>query len=242
MKSEQRPVPIAEFHPNKWNDNRMSPKMYEKERRSIRDFGFIDPITVRPRPEGGFEILDGEHRWRAATEEHNVGTKGLAELPATVLLDCDDRTARKLTIILNRMRGQSQQELTAALIAELAPEGTDDLSLHLPFEDGELRVLLDLAAGAWDLDAEPKSLTLGDPDEWATLKTRIPKEAIAVVERALDSAAQSLAIKGTRESKRGLALEALCADYLAGHQPPPKAEKPAKAKAKAKAAVPVEPE
>lgn len=225
MKSEHRMVPITELNPNAWNDNRMSPKMYEKERRSIRDFGFIDPITVRPRAEGGYEILDGEHRWRAASEEYAAGTAGLAELPVTVLVDCDDRTAKKLTIILNRMRGQSQQELTAKLVASLAPEGLDDLTNHLPFDDGELRVLLDLAAGAWDLGAEPKSLVLGDPDEWATLKTRIPKEAVSVVERALDACAQELAIKGTRESKRGLALEAMCADYLAG------AEKPTKTKA-----------
>ncbi len=218
MKSEHQEIPIGDFKPNPWNDNRMSPKLYEKERRSIRDFGFIDPITCRPMPDGTMQILDGEHRWRAASEEHAAGSSYLDELPATVLLDCDDRTAKKLTIILNRLRGQSQQqELTAALIADLAPDGVEDLSLHLPFEDGEIRVLLDLAAGAWDLNAEPKAPASTDPDEWATLKVRIPKEATSVIERALDGVAKELGNAGTRESKRGLALEALAADYLAGH-------------------------
>lgn len=215
MNTEQRTIPIEDFHPNAWNDNKMSPKLYEKERRSIKDFGFIDPITCRPREEGGVEIIDGEHRWRAAMEERQAGAIGLDALPAVVLLDCTDRQAKKLTIMLNRLRGQAQQEKTAAILASLAVDGTDDLVANLPYDDGEIRVLLDLAAGAWDLSKEPTPPPRVD-EEWVTLKVRVPKDALGVIERALDQHSLIHINKGTKESKRGLALEAICADYVSG--------------------------
>ena len=34
---------------------------------SIREHGILEPILVRKRPSGGFEIIAGERRWRAAS-------------------------------------------------------------------------------------------------------------------------------------------------------------------------------
>ena len=33
---------------------------------SIRAQGLMQPIVVRPRPQGGYELIAGERRWRAA--------------------------------------------------------------------------------------------------------------------------------------------------------------------------------
>ncbi len=64
-------VEVGKLHPNPWNPNRQDARTFEAERESIRNYGFIDPVTVREHPtiNGEFEIIDGEHRWRAATEE-----------------------------------------------------------------------------------------------------------------------------------------------------------------------------
>src|ERR671937_3180822 len=35
---------------------------------SIRAQGLVQPVVVRPRPAGGFELIAGERRWRAARE------------------------------------------------------------------------------------------------------------------------------------------------------------------------------
>ncbi len=45
---------------------------------SIRSVGVLEPILVRKRPQGGFEIIAGERRWRAAARA------GLKELPIFV--------------------------------------------------------------------------------------------------------------------------------------------------------------
>ena len=43
---------------------------------SIRTQGILQPVVLRPRLEGGYELIAGERRWRAAREA------GLATVPA----------------------------------------------------------------------------------------------------------------------------------------------------------------
>jgi ParB family chromosome partitioning protein len=64
---------------------------------SIESAGLMQPIVVRPRTEGGYEIVAGERRWRAA---HMIG---LREIPA-VVRDIDDRTATQWSLVENLQR------------------------------------------------------------------------------------------------------------------------------------------
>jgi ParB family transcriptional regulator, chromosome partitioning protein len=65
---EQRLVPIAELKPSGLNPRREFAEAELKElAESIRAKGLVQPIVVRPdRRGGGFEIVAGERRWRAA--------------------------------------------------------------------------------------------------------------------------------------------------------------------------------
>lgn len=64
---------------------------------SIRAQGVIEPVVVRPRLAGGYEIIAGERRWRAAQRA------GLATVPA-VVREADDRQALALALIENIQR------------------------------------------------------------------------------------------------------------------------------------------
>jgi len=64
---------------------------------SIKAQGLIQPVVVRPRLEGGYELIAGERRWRAAREA------GLATVPA-VLRDADDRDTLLLALVENVAR------------------------------------------------------------------------------------------------------------------------------------------
>ena len=55
---------------------------------SIREFGLLQPIVVRPSEEGGFELIMGERRWRASSKA------GLATIPAIVRDTKDDNLLR----------------------------------------------------------------------------------------------------------------------------------------------------
>ena len=63
---------------------------------SIREKGIMQPLMVRPR-EGGYELIAGERRWRAAQ------MAGLAKVPV-VIRDVDDRTALELALVENLQR------------------------------------------------------------------------------------------------------------------------------------------
>ena len=64
---------------------------------SIRTQGVITPLLVRPRPAGGYELIAGERRWRAAREA------GVSTLPALVR-EAADRDALLLGLVENVAR------------------------------------------------------------------------------------------------------------------------------------------
>ena len=70
---------------------------------SISTHGVLQPITVRKKANGYFEIIAGERRWRASK------MAGLSEIPALVK-EVDDSTAAELSLIENLQR----EDLNAA--------------------------------------------------------------------------------------------------------------------------------
>ena len=63
---------------------------------SIREQGIVQPLIVRARG-GGFELIAGERRWRAAT------MLGLTEVPV-IVREADDRAVLELALIENLQR------------------------------------------------------------------------------------------------------------------------------------------
>jgi len=136
---ETMTVSVTELRPNPWNPNKQSEFIFERERASIKEFGFVDPVTVRVVPGvPGFEIVDGEHRFRAAIAEgySNITVINLGEIP--------DAHAKRLTVVLNETRGEPDTTLMADLIKSLRDEDVDLLAV-LPYSDQELKRFLDIA-------------------------------------------------------------------------------------------------
>ena len=91
-------LPIDAIHPNaRQPRRRFEPEATAGLAASLRHEGVLQPIVVRPRPEGGYELVAGERRWRAAREA------GLETLPALVR-DADDRDALLLALVENVAR------------------------------------------------------------------------------------------------------------------------------------------
>ena len=65
--------------------------------RSVSQVGVLQPIVVRPGPDGGYLLIAGERRWRAARQV------GLEEIPA-VVRDEDDESALAEALIENIQR------------------------------------------------------------------------------------------------------------------------------------------
>jgi ParB family transcriptional regulator, chromosome partitioning protein len=91
-------IPLEQIHPNP----RQPRKRFEHESTagladSLRTQGLIQPVVLRPRLEGGYELIAGERRWRAAREA------ALATVPA-VIREADDRETLLLGLVENVAR------------------------------------------------------------------------------------------------------------------------------------------
>jgi ParB family chromosome partitioning protein len=64
---------------------------------SLREHGVLQPVLVRPGPEGSYELVAGERRWRAAE------IAGLDSIPALVC-EYDDAAALEVALIENMAR------------------------------------------------------------------------------------------------------------------------------------------
>jgi ParB family transcriptional regulator, chromosome partitioning protein len=64
---------------------------------SIRSHGVVQPVVLRPRLEGGYELIAGERRWRASREA------GLPTVPA-LIREADDRDTLLLGLVENVAR------------------------------------------------------------------------------------------------------------------------------------------
>jgi ParB family transcriptional regulator, chromosome partitioning protein len=82
---------------------------------SIREHGVVQPVLVRPREGGGYEIIAGERRWRAAQRA------GIAEIPV-IVREVNDRTALELAIIENVQRADLNPVEEAAGYQQLIDE------------------------------------------------------------------------------------------------------------------------
>ncbi len=64
---------------------------------SIREYGLIQPITVRPLESGYYQIIAGERRWRASR------MAGLTEVPVRVIT-ADEQRAMEMALVENLQR------------------------------------------------------------------------------------------------------------------------------------------
>ena len=98
--SELLELPVDAIHANpKQPRKRFDGEAGSGLAESVRRQGVIQPLLVRPRAAGGYELIAGERRWRAAREA------GRATVPA-VVRDADDRDSLVLGLIENVAREQ----------------------------------------------------------------------------------------------------------------------------------------
>jgi ParB family chromosome partitioning protein len=93
-------VPLEKIDRNPYQPRaEFDPVALDELKRSIKEKGIIQPITVR-RIAGGFQLISGERRVRAAR------AAGLTEVPAYVISVRSDEEMLELAIIENLQRSQ----------------------------------------------------------------------------------------------------------------------------------------
>lgn len=89
---------LGEIEPNPEQPRReFTPEALSQLADSIKEHGVLQPLVVRPRPNGLYQIVAGERRWRAAR------AAGLSEVPV-VVRELTDEEAYEIALVENLVR------------------------------------------------------------------------------------------------------------------------------------------
>lgn len=207
---KSKTVSIDNIQPNQWNYNEQSSFIYEKEKLSIHNHGFMEPILVRTIGQDKYEIIDGYHRWLACRE------LGGTEIPVIDLGKVPDEKAQTMTITMNELGGVPNEIKLSKILVSLAREGSiDDLAEELPFDDKELERLSKLTDFDWDQlkPREPLKDFHPDNESDVNLKTYtivLTKQKFEIFHNIVKNVMQDT------KSSEGRAMELICADVLSG--------------------------
>ena len=156
-------VPIESVHLYPENPREMDETQFEKLRKSIREFGFVEPLVVNLRTHESFTeedrkiapvIVGGNMRWRAAKKEEHK------EVPI-VEVDITKHKEAILNIALNRITGKWDIEKLEKMVYILSDKELE-LDLELTgLEDWEQK----LYNPAEDLDAEEIEKIIGTDEK-----------------------------------------------------------------------------
>jgi DNA modification methylase len=125
------PVPIDDLRPDPGNPRRISDDELDALERSLRQFGFVQPVLAR---RDDRTVIGGHQRLVAARR------LGLTSVPVT-WLNISVEQARLLGLALNKISGSWDDALLARLLADL--QATPDLDLSLSgFGEDEIGDLL----------------------------------------------------------------------------------------------------
>jgi ParB family chromosome partitioning protein len=192
-------VGIDRVRPNAYNPNRLTRKMFASLVDDIRRNGFIGAIVVREK-DGGYEIVDGEHRYKALLE------LGAAQIPV-IVVDNDDVEARVNTIGWDRKRGDFAPRPLAELVHDLNKHfSLKDLGALVCFEERELKDALDILKLPRDLDDKVAAAAAAEEAEApVVLKFVVTTAQAEVVNAAVEKAARK---------RRGDGIAAIAAEWL----------------------------
>lgn len=107
-------IELSRIKPNPWQPRKIFKQEYLEElASSIKEHGILQPLVVIPQPDGNYQIIVGERRWRASQ------IAGLTKVPVIVRDAMEEQQKLELALIENIQRhnldpieeGQAYQQL-----------------------------------------------------------------------------------------------------------------------------------
>lgn len=174
---------------------------------SVREFGVLQPVVVRDKGDGTYELIMGERRTRASREA------GLTEIPA-IVRDTQDEDLLRDALLENLHRSQLNPLEEASAYQQLLDDfgiTQDELAKRIgrsrPQISNTIRLLRlpvpvqqRVAAGVLSAGHARAVLSLEDPDAMQRLADKIVNEDLSV--RAAEAAAKAIAAAGEQRATK----------------------------------------
>lgn len=211
-------IPTSLLDANDYNPNIIEENIMVRLKKDVERVGIKQPIIVRKHPteKKKYIIIDGEHRWRVATDLK------IKEVPCEIL-DMDDNEAKIMTITMNRFRGEFDSIKLAEVLKSLKDTySAEELEERLGYNPEELQSYEDLLefdpsafdTGASDEDIEAIANDMVKNEELLNeLSLSLTLNQLEIIEGAIGVAGPKSAI--TKEE----AIEVICKQFLENNQP-----------------------
>lgn len=123
-------LPIDMLHEAPWNPNRMDAAAVGRLAESVRRFGLVQPLVVRPMAKSEYEVINGNQRLRILQDA------GIRKVLCAVV-DLDDTGAMLLAEALNGIHGDDDLALKGALLKKVLSTVPPEKVLSLPPETAD---------------------------------------------------------------------------------------------------------
>lgn len=188
--AEQQGVAIDEVVRGRYQPRReFSEESLKELAASIKAQGLMQPIVVRPRPQGGFELIAGERRWRAAQ------MAGLTRIDA-VVKEVSDEQASAMALIENIQREDLNPLEEAFALARLKDE-FDLTQQEVADAVGKSRVAVTNLLRLLNLAPPVRDLLSRGEIEMGHARALLALEALDQERLARDVAARQLSVRQT---------------------------------------------
>ena len=190
-----------------WNPNRMDGLTLKRLTESIKRYGLVEPLVVRPTEDNHYEVLSGNQRLKA------INGLDIKVVPC-VVVDQSDPEAMLLAQALNNLRGEDDQALKGNLLKTILTSVPEDRVISLLPENKEsLKALT-----SFDQIDLAQHLQNWDQAQAARLKhmiLQLTQQQLGVVEKAISNIIPKVKKDDSGSpNKRGTAIYLLCKYYL----------------------------
>jgi ParB family chromosome partitioning protein len=200
-------IPVEQLKEDSNNANIMDQQMTDRLKESIRRYGLVQNLVVRPIGTDVYEVLSGNQRLKV------IKDMGFTHA-SCVVVNVDDSKARLLSQALNRLHGDDDLGLRAEVIKEILKNIPQSEVLNiLPETKFSLKSLSTIRQQ--DMAAYLKNWQQSQAAKLKHLQFQLSTDQLDVVEKALQ---RYLPIVKRFHNKnpniRGTALYLLCKAYL----------------------------
>ena len=200
-------IPLTQLTNSPWNPNHMGAETLAQLRESLRRYGVVQPLVVRPMGPETYQVLSGNQRLEA------LGELGWANAPC-VEVQLGDAQAQLLAQVLNQLHGEDDLGLRGELlhsVLESLPE--EEVLAVLPETARSLQGLAALGQG--DMAEHLGAWQRAQGAKLKHFQAQLTGDQLPIVEEALSQAMlESNPDRGANPNRRGNALYSLCLAYL----------------------------
>ena len=199
-------IPLEQLREAPWNANILDEGMEDKLRTSIRRYGFVQNLVVRP-VNGAYEVISGNQRLKILADA------GVTTVPC-VVVEVDDAHARLLAEAMNRVHGEDDLGLRAELVREVLEQLPEEEVLSLLPETAEsLKAIASL--GQEDIAGYLDAWTRAQAARLRQLQFQLTPGQLEVIEEALQRVVpMAKEERGGSPNVKGTALFLLCKRFL----------------------------